>query len=133
MMSDRVASFLVVDAGATIAIVDDDPGIRTALEQLLRSSAFNPVTYESAEEFLELGDPEGVSCLIVDVNLPGINGVELVKRLSSRRDYFPVILMTGRDDAVTEQLFREAGEMPKLRKPFSGADLFESIMLVMHR
>jgi FixJ family two-component response regulator len=124
---------MVIDAGATIAIVEDDAGVRTALKQLLRSGGFNAVTYESAEEFLALAGHEDVACLIIDINLPGISGVELVKRLLRDADDLPAILMTGRDDAATEQLAREARDVPRLRKPFSDADLFEAIIRVMRR
>ena len=117
--------------GATIAIVEDDAGVRTALEQLLRSAGFNALTFGSAEEFLEGRGSDTVDCLIADVNLPGISGVALVKTLVRRGAVLPVVIMTGRDDATTGELIRQAGRVPCLRKPFSDEALFDAIRQVL--
>ena len=132
MTSQRVASVHMIDAGATIAIIDDDPGIRTGLTKLLHSGSYKALAYESAEEFFAHAGTREIACLIVDINLPGINGVEMVKRLRQSGAATPAILMTGRDDASTEQLLDEAVDVPKLRKPFTAADLLETVMVVMH-
>src|ERR1700681_1163809 len=106
---------------ATIAIVEDDAGVRTALEQLLRSAGFKALTFESAEDFL-MGPGDSVDCLIADVNLPGMSGVALVQALVEAGAGLPVVIMTGRDDPTTGELIRRAGEVPCLRKPFSDKD-----------
>jgi FixJ family two-component response regulator len=111
----------------TIAVVEDNPGVRTALQQLLRSAAFDTLIFASAEEFLSAGAEERVDVLIADVNLPGITGVALVQRLAASGSALPVILITGRDDPATRQLIRQAGPVPRLRKPFSDDDLFGAI------
>jgi FixJ family two-component response regulator len=111
----------------TIAVVEDNPGVRTALQQLLRSAAFDTLIFASAEEFLSAGAEEQVDVLIADVNLPGITGVALVQRLAASGSVLPVILITGRDDPATRQLIRQAGPVPRLRKPFSDDDLFGAI------
>jgi FixJ family two-component response regulator len=111
----------------TIAIVEDDAGVRTALEQLLRSAGFKAVTYGSAEEFLEGGRSGRVDCLIADVNLPGMSGVALVQTLAKESGGPPVVIMTGRDDPTTVELIRQAGRVPCLRKPFSEDALFKAI------
>jgi FixJ family two-component response regulator len=117
----------------TIAVVEDDAGVRTALEQLLRSAGFQALTFESAEAFLALPDRNDVDCLIADINLPGISGVELVIRLGSDGDRLPAVLITGRRDAATTELARRAGSVPRLYKPFSDAALFEVISSVMRQ
>ena len=120
-----------VNSGVTIAVVEDDPGLRTALEQLLRSAGFNAVTFESAEDFLVHLDSADVDCLIADINLPGASGADLVRALASRDPRLPAILMTGRHDDATVALARQAGNVPRLYKPFSDSALFEVIERVM--
>jgi FixJ family two-component response regulator len=115
----------------TIAIVEDDQGVRTALEQLLRSAGFGVRSFPSAEEFLQARRSHEVDCLIADINLPGISGVALVQRLVAEGDGPPVVIMTGRDDPNTVTLIRQAGPVPCLRKPFSDDDLFDAIRLAM--
>ncbi len=110
----------------TIAIVDDDAGVRTALRQLLRSAGFEALTFESAEEFLAASRRE-VDFLIADINLPGMSGVGLLKTLARAGEELPALLITGRDDAGTIDLIRQAGPVPRLTKPFSDDDLFEVI------
>jgi FixJ family two-component response regulator len=115
----------------TIAIVEDDAGVRNALEQLLRSAGFNALVFSSAEEFLQERRNDGVDCLIADVNLPGMSGVALVQTLVEDGAELPAVIMTGRDDPVTGELVRQAGGVPCLRKPFSDDRLFDAIRLVM--
>lgn len=111
----------------TIAVVEDNLGVRTALQQLLRSASFDTLIFESAEDFLSAGAAERVDVLIADVNLPGMTGVALVQRLAASGSVLPVILITGRDDPATRHLVRQAGRVPRLRKPFSDDDLFGAI------
>jgi len=122
---------MIMSAALKIAVVEDDAGVRTALQQLLRSAGFDAVTFESAEDFLAHEDGDAFACLIADINLPGISGVELVKALDGRE--LPAVLITGRRDAATAALTREAGDVPRLYKPFSDAALFEVIDRVMQR
>ena len=112
---------------ATIAVVEDNPGVRIALHQLLRSAAFDTLIFASAEEFLSAGAAEQADVLIADVNLPGMTGVALVQQLAASGSVLPVILITGRDDPATRHLIRQAGRVPRLRKPFSDDDLFGAI------
>ena len=89
------------------------------------------MTFESAEAFLAHPDKSDVGCLIADINLPGMSGVELVKGLGTEGERLPAVLITGRRDAATAELVRQAGEVPRLYKPFSDAALFEVIDRVM--
>jgi FixJ family two-component response regulator len=120
-------------SSTTIAVVEDDAGVRTALQQLLRSAGFQAITFESAEAFLAHSDRGDVDCLIADINLPGMSGVDLVKGLGTNGDRLPAVLITGGRDAATTELARQAGDVPRLYKPFSDAALFEVISRVMHR
>jgi FixJ family two-component response regulator len=124
---------MIMSAALKIAVVEDDAGVRTALQQLLRSAGFDAVTFESAEEFLAHEDGDAFACLIADINLPGISGVELVKALGADGRELPAVLITGRRDAATAALTRQAGDVPRLYKPFSDAALFEVIERVMQR
>src|ERR1700674_3554500 len=116
---------------ATIAVVEDDAGVRTALEQLLRSAGFNALTFESAEDFLMELRRDRIDCLIADVNLPGMSGVALVQALVEAGTALPAVIMTGRDDPTTGELIRRAGPVPCLRKPFSDEDLFDALRQVL--
>jgi two-component system response regulator FixJ len=121
------------DSSRTIAVVEDDAGVRTALEQLLRSAGFHALTFESAEAFLEGSDINAIDCLIADINLPGISGVELVKRLGAIGQRLPAVLITGRRDPATMELARQVADVPRLYKPFSDEALFDVIGRAMQR
>ncbi len=111
----------------TIVVVEDDAGVRTALQQLLRSAGFDASTFVSAEEFLASERKDAIDCLIADVNLPGMTGVELVMRMKKADAAYPAVLITGRDDPAATGLMSQAGPVPQLRKPFSGDALFDAI------
>jgi FixJ family two-component response regulator len=119
------------DTHATIAIVEDDAGVRTALVQLLRSAGFDARSFATAEEFLEARRREGVDCLIADVNLPGMSGVALVQTLASGGAGPPAVIMTGRDDPFTLELIKQVAPVRCLHKPFSDDDLFDAIRLAL--
>lgn len=121
----------MTDTPTTIAVVEDDLALRTALHQLLRSAAFHTLSFASAEDFLSDGAAERADLLIADVNLPGMNGVALVQQLAASGSTLPAILMTGRDDPATRHLIRQAGPVPRLRKPFSDGDLFGAIQIAL--
>jgi two-component system response regulator FixJ len=123
----------MINTGVMIAVVEDDDGLRMALEQLLRSAGFRAATFESAEEFLAHANRTDAACLIADVNLPGITGAELVQRVRSNGHPLPSVLITGRRDIPTAELARQAEEVPLLYKPFSDAALFEVIDRVMRQ
>jgi FixJ family two-component response regulator len=118
---------------ATIAIVEDDAGVRTAIQQLLRSAGHDALTFPSAEDFLAVSDGHHIDCLIADVNLPGLTGVALIAALEQRGKSLPVVLMTGRDDGATRELLRQCSAVPCLHKPFSDRDLFDAIEKVTLR
>src|SRR5262245_11911987 len=114
---------MTTQASATIGVVDDDPSVRMALRQLLRAAGYEPLTFESAEEFLSSRSREQVECVIVDINLPGMSGVALLKGLREDGAATPAVLMTARDDPLTLELIRQAAPVPHLAKPFSDEEL----------
>jgi len=80
---------------AIISIVDDDESVRIALDSLLRSNGFTVRTYSSAEEFLASSGPQDTSCLISDIQMPGLSGIQMYERLSIKGMHIPVIFITG--------------------------------------
>ena len=111
----------------TIAVVDDDAGVRNALHTLLRSMGFEAVTFGSAEAFLAERSCEDIDCLIVDLHLPGMNGVALVQELADCGTPLPAILITAHADPDSLKLIRQIAPTPHLTKPFSDAELSEAL------
>jgi FixJ family two-component response regulator len=118
---------MMTDGHPTIAVVEDDAGVRTALRQLLRAADFDALTFGSAEEFLASGDRDAVDCLVADINLPGMSGVALLMELAAAGPRLPAVLITARDDPATLELIRRAAPVPHLRKPFSEEEFFGAI------
>ncbi len=117
----------------TVYVVDDDPSIRRALERLLRSAGFSALTFASAEAFLQSTVPSGKGCLILDIRLPGINGLELQEELASRRAMNPVIFMTAHDNRQWQEKAKETGAVAYLKKPFLEQEFLDAIRLCRER
>ena len=115
----------------TIAVVDDDAGIRAALADLLHAADFDARVFGSAEEFLERGLGERIDCLVTDIHLPGMTGIALLRELGVRGKAIPAVLITGRHDPATLELIRRAESVPCLRKPFSDSELFDAMQRAM--
>jgi len=101
-----------------IAIVDDDKGARDALQMLVRSLGHNACTFASAEEFLESEKVYDASCVITDLQMPGLSGVDLQDRLTADGHRIPVIFITGFPDDSTRARVMKAGAVGFLSKPF---------------
>jgi FixJ family two-component response regulator len=111
----------------TIAIVEDDASFRRALERLLRASGFDAHTFASAEEFLGSTAPESHACLILNIQLPGMSGFELVDHLTTSVPPPPAIFITARD---ADSLRERASRIPNsayLSKPFPGEVLLKAV------
>ncbi len=113
-----------------IAIVDDDPGVRQALNRLLRSAGYEVVTFASGEEFLELGYPMMVDCLVLDLHLGGITGIELEEALNVRGIGLPVVFITAHDEGSVRLRLEQAHAGAVLQKPFDDEALLAAIRLV---
>jgi two-component system response regulator FixJ len=118
-----------------ISIVDDDPLVREGLLSLMRSAGFATQAFASAEEFLSLAHREDVACLILDVGLPGISGLELQSRLTATvsNHRTPVVFMTARDDEVTRQRALKDGAVDFLLKPVRREALLNAVHLALQQ
>jgi FixJ family two-component response regulator len=110
-----------------IAVVDDDPAFRRALERLLRGAGFDVETFASAEDYLALGGGPRHGCLVLDVYLGGMTGLDLRAELTRSGVPVPVVFITAQDLATVKQA---AGDAPCLRKPFDEELLFAAIARV---
>jgi len=113
----------------TVYVVDDDESIRRALKRLLRSMGYHAVTFDSAEEFMETSSCRGKGCLILDIRLPGMTGLDLQEKLASSGAKYPVIFMTAHDNPQWQERAKNAGAVAYLRKPFEEQSLLDAIQL----
>jgi FixJ family two-component response regulator len=110
-----------------IAVVDDDQGILKSLEYLLESANFSVCLFSSASELLESGRLREVDCLISDIDMPGIDGFELMQLVSDQRPGLPTILITGYPDRIQWMPALGAGRPRTFTKPFQGQQLLQAI------
>ena len=110
-----------------VAVVDDDEGIRRSFGRLLRAAHFHPITYASAEEFLTDTQHPKFDCLVLDIQLGGMSGLELKKKLSVVKDDTPVVFITAHDDPEVCAIAEQCGHAGFFRKTDSGADVLASI------
>jgi FixJ family two-component response regulator len=110
-----------------ISIIDDDVCAREATEAIIRSLGYALATYESAEDFLGSDHVNNTSCLITDVHMPGLSGVELYQRLSGDGFAAPTIFVTGQPDETTRTQVLAAGAVAFLSKPFSKQALLDCL------
>ena len=116
-----------VEPAATVFVVDDDDGVRSALALLLKSMSQPAVTYASAAEFLAGYDPDRPGCALLDVRMPGMSGLELQDELNRRGVVLPVIFITGHGDVPMAVEAMQRGAFDFLQKPFRDDDLAERI------
>jgi two-component system response regulator FixJ len=115
------------DRAPTVYIVDDDDAVRNALRLLLKSVGLAAVTVPSAQEFLGTYDPHQPGCLILDVRMPGMSGLELQQQLNLRGAIIPVIFITGHGDIPMAVEAMQQGAFDFLQKPFRDQDLIDRI------
>lgn len=113
-------------------VVDDDVSVRESLELLIRSAGWHAETFASAEDFLARSHIDGPSCLVLDVSLPNLNGLDLQKRIVDRAGV-PIIFITGYGDVPTSVQAMKAGAVEFLTKPFSDEVLLTAIRLAIER
>lgn len=114
-------------ANAIISIIDDDVAVRKSLESLLRSANFDVEGFGSAEEFLSSGGPVRADCIISDIYMSGISGIELKRRLNADRCFTPFILITGAVEDRLEELVKTVGVVSFLSKPVKVAVLLSAV------
>ncbi len=113
--------------GAIISIIDDDIATRLSLAALMRSKGFDAKAYESAEDFLQTGAHETSQCIITDIQMPGLSGIQLKQRLNDDKCTTPVIMITARADKRLHAVALETGAFCLLRKPFKAHALLECV------
>jgi FixJ family two-component response regulator len=118
---------------AMVYIVDDDPSIRAAIQGLLKSAGLRSDGFETAEQFLRAQTTDGPSCLILDLSLPGISGLEFQQLLRSAGRSIPIIFLTGQGDIPTSVKAMKSGAMEFLTKPFHDQDLLDAITQALAR
>jgi FixJ family two-component response regulator len=110
-----------------VAVVDDDDLLRDALRRLLKASGLGAISFESAEDLLNSGRLSEIACLIADVRMPGISGLELQARLKAERCAIPIIFITAHGDAKMRIQAMRDGAVEFLTKPFDNAVLIEMV------
>ena len=114
-------------ARPTIFVVDDDAAVRDALKLLLRSVGHAVETYGSAQEFLDVYSEDRPGCLVLDIRMPGMSGLELQQKLNERHSILPIIFITGHGDVPMAVEAMQAGAVDFIQKPFRDQDLIDRI------
>lgn len=117
---------LLPEQRQSIVVVEDDAGMKKAIERLLRAAGFQPVSFVSAEELLQTNAVDYAACLVLDIHLPGISGLELTQLLVASGRAKPVIFITGEENASLRDEARRLGG-DYFRKPFDGKALLEAV------
>jgi FixJ family two-component response regulator len=115
-----------------ISVVDDDESVRRTTTRLIESFGFRAAAFEAAETFLRSCLRDDTSCLILDVQMPGMNGLQLQSHLAAEGSRIPVIFITSYDERETRQRALEAGAVAFLGKPFTDEQLLEAIRSALH-
>jgi len=110
-----------------VAAVDDDFRVRESIKSLLESAGYAPLVFSSAEEFLQSGALAAATCVITDVRMPGMDGIELQRRIRLERPTLPVILISAQYDAEIRQTAIDEGAVDVLYKPFDATDLLKIV------
>jgi len=121
------------EAKAIVFVVDDDLSVRQALESLLRAAGLRVETFASAQDFLACRSTDAPSCLVLDVRLPGLSGLDLQRRMVEANMEVPIVFITGHGDVPTSVRAMKAGAVEFLIKPFSDGDLLDAIRQAIKR
>ena len=116
-----------------VFVVDDDPSVREALSSLIRSVGLSVKTFSSAQEFLTSQRPDAPACLVLDVRLPGLSGLDLQRELAATHSSIPIIFITGHGDIPMTVEAMKAGAVEFLTKPFRDQDLLDAIQQAIER
>jgi FixJ family two-component response regulator len=123
----------MLDATSTVLVVDDDVDLRNSLGRLLRSVGMNAKLFASVSDFLKSEQPEGPSCLVLDVRLPGQSGLEFQRELAAAGRKLPIIFITGHGDIPMSVQAMKGGAIEFLTKPVRDQDLLDAIQLGLTR
>ena len=117
----------------TVFVIDDDAGVREAIQGLLKSARLRCASFGTAEEFLRNKPPDGPSCLVLDVSLPGVNGLDFQRQLGDAGIQIPIIFITGHGDIPMTVKAMKSGAVEFLTKPFHDQDLLDAIRQALDR
>ena len=121
------------DANSTVLVVDDDPDLRESVGRLLRSVGINARLFASISDFLESDLPDGPTCLVLDVRLPGQSGLDLQRELAAADRGLPIVFVTGHGDIPMSVQAMKSGAIEFLTKPYRDQDLLDAIALGLSR
>jgi FixJ family two-component response regulator len=121
------------DKRALVAIVDDDESVRGALQGLMQEARLPTCVFERAEDFLESGKHREAGCLIADIRMPGMSGLELQSRLNAEHRSIPIIFITAHGDEEMRLRALRAGAVEFLAKPFDDQALLDSVRAALNR
>ena len=114
-----------------VAIIEDDESYRVAVKRLLKSAGFSVQSFDSAEDFLSSGQQSETGCLISDIRMPGMSGLDLQAKLNSDHCRIPTIFMTAHGDEKMRLQAMRAGAVKFLTKPFDGETLIEAVRVAL--
>jgi FixJ family two-component response regulator len=117
------------DANSTVFVIDDDPDLRASVGRLLRSLGLNAQLFASISDFLESDPPDGPTCLVLDVRLPGQSGLDFQRELAAANRELPIIFITGHGDIPMSVQAMKGGAIEFLTKPFRDQELLDAIQL----
>jgi FixJ family two-component response regulator len=124
---------MTVRSTPTVFVIDDAVEVRASIQALLKSAGLHSESFGTAEEFLRKEAPDGPSCLVLDVSLPGVGGLELQRKLADARVLIPIIFITGHGDIPTTVKAMKTGAVEFLTKPFVDQDLLDAIQQAFDR
>ncbi len=123
----------MTEPAAIVFVVDDDPSVRRAIKRLVESVGLHVELFGSASEFMSSSHPEVASCLVLDIRLPGISGLDFQRELGEAHIHIPIIFITGHGDIPMSVRAMKAGAVEFLTKPFRDQDLLDAIQVGLER
>jgi len=123
----------MLSASSVVFVVDDDVSVRESLELMIRQAGWEPQTFSTAQEFLDRPQASVPSCLVLDVSLPGLSGLDLQRKIAAERCGMPIIFITGHGDIPTTVRAMKAGAIEFLTKPFNDDALLGAIGQALER
>ena len=121
------------EGARTVFVIDDDPGVRKSLSDLISSIGLKARTFASAREFLQEKRPESPACLVLDVRLPGLGGLDLQHELAKTETSLPIIFITGHGDVPMTVRAMRGGAVDFLTKPFRDQDLLDAVQQALEK
>ena len=133
VISSQSSGLVVPQSAPIVFVVDDDVSVRESLELMIDTAGWRPQTFATAREFLSAPPADVPSCLILDIALPGLNGLELQRRIAVDRPEMPIIFVTGTGDISMTVQAMKAGAVEFLTKPFSDIELLQAVQKAIVR